>query len=100
MILEIASFTIKEGQQNDFETAFEQAQQRYLSVSKGYLKHQLLKGIENPSNYTLLVHWQTLEDHTIGFRESEQFVHWREIIGPYFAETPVVYHHQFIGNTT
>jgi len=38
------------------------------------------------------VHWNTLEDHTQGFRESPAFAEWRAIIGPFFAQPPQVEH--------
>lgn len=96
MILEIANFTIKANDTKAFEHSFAKAQKECLSVAKGYVKHQLTKGIENPTNYQLLVYWQTLEDHTKGFRESEAFVRWRELIGPYFESAPVVYHFELV----
>jgi hypothetical protein len=40
----------------------------------------------------LLIGWRSLEDHTVGFRESESFVKWRELIGPFFAGAPQVDH--------
>ena len=38
------------------------------------------------------IQWETLADHTVGFRESELFPKWRAIIGPYFASPPQVEH--------
>jgi hypothetical protein len=52
----------------------------------------LHKGIERSNTYTFHINWETLEDHTIGFRESDLFVKWREFIGEYFAKPPTVEH--------
>ncbi len=52
----------------------------------------ILAGIESPGRYLLTVHWNTLEDHTQGFRESPAFAEWRAIIGPFFAQPPQVEH--------
>jgi hypothetical protein len=40
----------------------------------------------------LALGWDTLEDHTVGFRESDLFVQWRALIGPFFANPPQVEH--------
>ena len=48
--------------------------------------------METPDRYLLLVEWETLEDHMVGFRGSEAFVEWRSLIGPYFESPPVVDH--------
>ncbi len=48
--------------------------------------------METPGRYVLQVNWETLEDHTVGFRESPAFAQWRAIIGPYFAQAPHVEH--------
>ena len=50
-------------------------------------------GIENPEDFLLLVWWDTLEDHTVGFRQSPAFTEWRAILGPLFAAPPAVVHH-------
>ena len=44
------------------------------------------------SIYRLLVEWQTVEDHMIGFRNSADFQTWRGLVGEYFAAPPVVTH--------
>jgi hypothetical protein len=33
-----------------------------------------------------------VEDHMVGFRESELFTQWRGLIGPFFANPPEVTH--------
>jgi heme-degrading monooxygenase HmoA len=43
------------------------------------------KGIESPERYVLNIFWDTLEDHTVGFREGPLFPQWRAIVGPFFA---------------
>jgi len=51
------------------------------------------RGIENPDSFLLLVEWDRLEDHMVGFRESHAFTEWRAILGPYFAGAPAVEHY-------
>ena len=48
--------------------------------------------VERPHVFMFTIGWDTLEDHTVGFRGSDLFVRWRELIGPHFDGTPVVEH--------
>lgn len=91
MILEIATFEIKPGTHIDFEIALEKAGQ-IISQSKGHIGYQFTKCLEQANKYMLLIRWDTLEDHTIGFRESELFKEWRSLIGPFFKTPPFVQH--------
>lgn len=91
MIIEHAIFRIKSGQESDFETAFPNAIP-HIAASEGFIGLDLHRSIENPSSYHLLVRWQTLEDHMVGFRESDRFVKWRAVLGPFFEEAPEVEH--------
>ena len=36
--------------------------------------------------------WETLENHTVDFRGSEDFTAWRGLVGQYFAAPPEVEH--------
>jgi len=53
---------------------------------------RLSRGVESPDRYLLLVEWESLEDHTVGFRESDRFAEWRSHIGPFFDAPPEVDH--------
>lgn len=76
-----------------FEAAMEKAAP-VIAGSPGYLRHELQRSLETPGRYVLLVQWATLEAHTVGFRQSAAFGEWRQIIGPHFAEPPVVEHYE------
>jgi heme-degrading monooxygenase HmoA len=69
MILEVAVLNVIEGQAAEFEAAFKEASSIIASMP-GYICHELQRCIEVPNRYILLVRWETLEDHTIGFRQS------------------------------
>ena len=56
----------------------------------------MVKGIESPERYVLHIEWDTLENHTVGFREGPLFAQWRAIIGPFFASPPVVEHFNLV----
>lgn len=92
MILEVAILDVKPGREKEFETAFGEAQ-KIISRMDGYISHQLQKCIEKDSRYILLVNWQTLEDHTIGFRGSEQYQEWRRLLHHFYDPFPQVEHY-------
>ena len=92
MILEVATIGIKPGMNAEFETAFAKAR-LIIAGMPGCMRHELQKCVETPDQYILFVHWRTLEDHMIGFRESPQFKEWRALLGGYFNAAPVVQHY-------
>ncbi|WP_434106067.1 antibiotic biosynthesis monooxygenase family protein [Paraburkholderia caffeinilytica] len=91
MILELAHFRIAPGGNAGFEAAFATAQS-ILSSMPGYIYHQLYRCIEDGYEYRLLVHWNTVEDHMRGFRESPRFGEWRALLQPFFAVPPSAEH--------
>ena len=92
MILEIADIRIHPGQQSAFDEAIERGLRTVISKAKGCQGFKVNKGIETPERYLLQIFWETLEDHTVGFRQSPAFTEWRAIVGPFFAQPPVVEH--------
>ena len=91
MILEVATLDVIPGREADFETAFAQAQ-TIISSMPGCVSHQLQRCLENRSRYLLLVNWQQLEDHTVGFRESSQYQQWRALLHHFYDPFPTVEH--------
>ncbi|TDK65585.1 antibiotic biosynthesis monooxygenase family protein [Sapientia aquatica] len=91
MILEVATLDVKAGQEQQFELAFQQASPIIASM-KGYLSHQLQRCLENKQRYVLLVNWATLEDHTIGFRQSPQYQEWKRLLHHFYDPFPTVEH--------
>jgi heme-degrading monooxygenase HmoA len=91
MILEIATIDIKNGTNADFEKNLTQAQS-VISKAEGYISHEFQHCLEQENRYVLLIRWETLEAHTIGFRGSPLFVEWRGLIGSFFEVPPTVQH--------
>jgi heme-degrading monooxygenase HmoA len=92
MIVESAILPIKPGQEAAFETALRGAL-LLIQASKGFRKIEVRPCIENKSRYLLLVWWDTVEDHTVGFRGSERYQKWREMLHPFYAEPLSVMHY-------
>lgn len=95
MILEIAILNIRAGEEGAFEEAVAKGSSLIVRTP-GYISHNLHRCIETQGRYVLLVRWETLEAHTVGFRESESFPAWRAIIGPHFASAPLVEHYETV----
>lgn len=96
MILELADIRIHPGQQAAFDEAIEHGLTTVISRAKGFQGYKVIKGIESPERYILQIFWATLEDHTVGFRESPMFAEWRAIVGPFFAGPPHVEHYSLV----
>jgi len=95
MILEVAVLDIIPGQEAAFQADFDKAQ-AILSSMKGYIKHELKRCLENPSRYILLVQWETLVDHTQGFRGSPQYQVWKKMLHHYYDPFPQVEHYEAV----
>jgi len=97
MILETAILDVIPNQERDFEAAFAKASPIIASMP-GYVSHQLQRCVEKQNRYILLVNWETLEAHTVGFRGSEQYQEWRKLLHHFYDPFPVVEHYQLIQN--
>lgn len=95
MILEVAILNVEEGREREFERAFLLAGQ-YISAIKGYIRHSLRKCLEQDNKYILLVDWESLEAHTVGFRESVQYLEWKKLLHDYYDPFPVVEHYELL----
>jgi heme-degrading monooxygenase HmoA len=95
MILEVAILNIREGQSDEFEAAFMQAS-HLIAASKGYISHELQKCIETPQRYILLVYWETLDAHTMGFRQSTEYQDWKRLLHHFYDPFPIVEHYESI----
>ena len=96
MILEHADIRIDPAQASAFEEAIERGARSVISNAKGFQGFQVNRSIESPGRYLLTIDWDTLEDHTVGFRGSPAFAEWRAIVGPFFVAPPVVEHFDLV----
>jgi len=93
MILEVAILHVKEGLSEDFEINFKKAES-IISSMKGYVSHQMKKCLETKNKYILLVNWETLEDHEIGFRKSDEYQKWKALLHHFYEPFPTVEHYK------
>lgn len=93
VIREVVQVPILEGAHRKFEKDLEMAVDVILPHVKGFIELVNVGWcLERPSIYMFIIDWETLEDHMVDFRESEQFTQWRTLIDPHFAGAPIMEH--------
>jgi quercetin dioxygenase-like cupin family protein/heme-degrading monooxygenase HmoA len=73
------------------ESAFEEAVAKAGALfqrSVGCRGMELVKSVEDPLRYRLLVTWTALTDHTREFRSSDEFRQWRALVVPHLRRPP------------
>ncbi|MEF3302325.1 antibiotic biosynthesis monooxygenase family protein [Paenibacillus sp. GYB003] len=90
-ILEVAMLQVKDGMTGPFEQSFKRAS-RIIAGMRGYIGHELQKCMEDDHRYVLLVKWETLEDHTVGFRGSPEYAEWKSMLHHFYDPFPTVEH--------
>jgi heme-degrading monooxygenase HmoA len=95
MILESAQLDVKPGQAAAFEAAFDEAK-AIISSMPGFVALELQRCIENRQRYLLLVKWETLEHHTIGFRTSSEYQRWKALLHHFYDPFPTVEHYETV----
>jgi len=99
MILEVADIQVAPGQQAAFEEAILRGLNGVMSRARGMRGWKVNHGVESPQRYLLMIFWETLEDHTVHFRQGPLFGEWRAIVGPFFDKPPVVEHFELVGKS-
>ncbi|MBG9585931.1 antibiotic biosynthesis monooxygenase family protein [Cytobacillus firmus] len=91
MILEAVMLQVKVGMEAEYEEAFRGAS-KIISSMKGYISHDLQRCMEVEGKYLLLVQWESLEDHTVGFRQSNEYQQWKKQLHHFYDPFPIVEH--------
>jgi heme-degrading monooxygenase HmoA len=91
MILEAVMLHVKPGMESEFECSFKTAS-KIISSMNGYLSHELQRCIEVEGKYLLLVRWENLESHTVGFRGSAEYQEWKNLLHHFYEPFPTVEH--------
>lgn len=91
MITEQAVLPVIPGREDEFERAFALAK-GIIAASRGFSDLTLSRGIESPSTYLLLVHWESVEAHEEGFRGSKAYEQWTALLHEFYDPAPTVEH--------
>ena len=95
MILEMAILQVKPGKAAEFRAAFKVAEP-IIAAAKGHIAHELHNCVEDPNRFLLLVRWQTLGDHTQGFRGSADYQRWKALLHHFYDPFPEVLHYELV----
>ena len=95
MILEVAVLNVKPELEPGFEAAFREASE-IIARMPGYRGHELQRCLEIPHQYLLLVRWERLEDHIVGFRTSPDYQEWRRLLHHCYDPFPTVEHYECV----
>lgn len=90
-VVEITSFDICEGSESAFQAALVGVLP-ILTRRHGYINHAFGASVERPSVFWLIVDWETLDDHIVGFRKSADFQIFVGAFRPLLATPAVVSH--------
>lgn len=91
MILEHAVLPVIPGREDEFLASFAEARQ-IISAVDGFVSLSLDRCIERSNEFLLLVRWESLEDHTIGFRGSPEYARWKALLHHFYDPFPEVTH--------
>ncbi len=91
MIVEHAILIVKPKDMAAYEAALREVLP-LISVTPGFIKLDVRPCLEKAGRYLLLVEWERLEDHTIGFRQSDGYLKWKALLHPFYAPFPEVLH--------
>jgi heme-degrading monooxygenase HmoA len=95
MILEVAILDVIPGGESEFQASFVEAS-TILSGMPGYVSHQLQRCLEKQNRFLLLVRWETLEAHTVGFRGSDRYQEWKRLLHHFYDPFPIVEHYELV----
>jgi heme-degrading monooxygenase HmoA len=92
VILEHAILNVRPGESPAFLLALEQALP-LISATPGFISLEVRPRLETPDRFVLLVQWETLEAHTVGFRGSDRYQQWRSLLHHFYDPFPLVEHY-------
>ena len=91
-VLEVAVLDVKPGRADAFLEAFAAAES-LIASSRGYGGHELRRCAENHQRFLLLVWWDAVDSHTVGFRGSPVYREWQRLLHDFYDPFPTVEHY-------
>jgi heme-degrading monooxygenase HmoA len=92
MILEHAILDVAPERTADYERALAEALP-FIAATPGFIDLEVRPCLERPGRYLLLVRWESVEAHEVGFRRSERYQHWRALLHGFYDPFPTVEHY-------
>lgn len=95
MVLEVVTAQIKSGQEAAFEAAFQEAS-TLIAGASGHVSHELRRCLEVQGKYLIMIRWNTVDDHMVGFRGSPAFQAFRAIVSPFYESPSQMNHYDLV----
>ena len=89
MIIEHALLNVRQGDELAFEAAMAEARP-LIAASPGFISIEVRPALEIAGTYLLLVHWHSVTDHRDGFRKSDRYKQWRDLLHRFYEPMPNV----------
>ena len=89
MILEHAILDVDPAEMADYEAALKEALP-LIAETPGFMRLEIRPCLEKPGRYLLLVEWRELADHTVGFRSSDRYQAWKNLLHRFYTPFPLV----------
>ncbi len=88
-VLEHALLPVSAGSEAAFEAALDEARP-LIAASPGFIAMDVRRPLGTGDPYLLLVTWRSADDHRLGFRESDRYRQWRDLLHPFYDPVPAV----------
>jgi heme-degrading monooxygenase HmoA len=89
MVCEVVILDVKPGEEGNLESGVAAALPLFKRA-KGCMSLRLLRSEQIATRYWLLIEWETLEDHTVHFRQSADHAQWHRLVRHLLASPPAV----------
>ena len=91
-VLEAAVLNVKQGQVEAFIAAFKTAES-VIASALGFGGLELRRCAENDHRFLLMVHWDSVASHEVGFRGSAGYQEWKQLLHHFYEPFPTVEHY-------
>jgi heme-degrading monooxygenase HmoA len=91
-VLEAAVLNVKHGQVEAFIAAFKTAEP-VIASALGFGGLELRRCAENDHRFLLIVHWDSVASHEVGFRGSAGYQEWKQLLHHFYEPFPTVEHY-------
>jgi heme-degrading monooxygenase HmoA len=89
VILEHALLRVLPGEGEAFEEAIWEARP-LIEASPGFRSMEVRPALEEPELFLLLVGWEDIASHRDGFRQSDRYKAWRDLLHRFYEPMPTI----------
>ncbi len=92
MTTELIRYNIESGQEAAFVQAYNEAGV-LLDRSPECLGYEVIRGVEEPGHFVVIIRWASVERHLEGFRKSTDFPAFFTAVKPFYAAIQEMKHY-------